>query len=98
MLAVRAGRLTEAEELAGQCYEFGLDVGDADALGWYGAQLVSIRWLQGRGEELLPLIEDLVTSTTIAEPRLELAADRDVLRAAPPAVDSPPQNHPPGDQ
>jgi len=43
-------------------------------------------------------LEDLVTSTTIAEPRLELDAVLDELRAAPTAVDSPPQNHPPGDQ
>lgn len=68
MLAVRAGRLDEATLLAAQCYEFGLEVGDIDALGWYGGQLVAIRWLQGRGEELLPLVRDLVHSTTIAEP------------------------------
>lgn len=68
MLAVREGRLDDAEEMAGACYELGLDVGDADALGWYGAQLVAIRWLQGRGGELLPIVREIANSTTIAEP------------------------------
>jgi hypothetical protein len=68
MLAMREGRLSEAEELADRCYALGIDVGDADALGWYGAQLVAIRWLQGRGEDVLPLLGDLVTSPTVAEP------------------------------
>ncbi len=65
MLAIRAGRLDEAERLAETCHTMGVVVGDADALGWYGAQLVAIRWLQGRGEELLPLIGELVDSTTV---------------------------------
>ena len=42
------GQLTEAEELADRCYALGVEVGDANALGWYGAPLVAIRWLQGR--------------------------------------------------
>ena len=67
-LAIRAGRLDEAERLAGDCYQLGLDVGDADAFGWYGAQLVAIRWLQGRGRELLALVGDLVQSPTVPEP------------------------------
>ena len=74
MLAIRAGRLDEAERLAESCHRMGVIVGDADALGWYGAQLVAIRWLQGRGEELLPLIGELVNSTTIAEPSPVVAA------------------------
>ena len=81
MLAVRDGRLEEAERLAGQCYEFGLDVGDADALGWYGAQLVAIRWLQGRGDELLPVVGDFVHSTTIAEPAAGFVAALAALAA-----------------
>lgn len=67
-LAIRAGRLGEAERLADECYQLGLDVGDADAFGWYGGQLVAIRWLQGRGEELLGLVGDLVQSPTVPEP------------------------------
>jgi hypothetical protein len=57
-LATRAGRLVEAEQLADACYRLGLDVGDADADAWYGAQLVAIRWLQGREAELLPRLGD----------------------------------------
>jgi hypothetical protein len=92
MQAMRAGRLAEAEHLAEACYRLGLDVGDADALGWYGAQLVAIRWLQGRGGELLPLLGDLAHSTTVAEPNegfvaaiaalAALAGDHDAARAA----------------
>ena len=66
MASVRAGRLAHAERLADACYRFGVEVGDADALGWYGAQLVAIRWLQGRGAELLPVLDGLVHDPTMA--------------------------------
>jgi tetratricopeptide (TPR) repeat protein len=81
MVAMREGRLAEAEELAGRCYELGLEVGDADALGWYGAQLVAIRWLQGRGEDVLPLLGDLVHSPTVAEPSTGFVAAQAALAA-----------------
>ena len=64
------------------CYELGLDVGDADALGWYGAQLISIRWLQGRGAELLPLVREIADSTTVAEPAAGFVAAVAALAAA----------------
>jgi hypothetical protein len=67
MLAIRAGRLDVAELAADACYELGQVVGDADALGWYGAQLVVIRWLQGRSDEVLPLVADLAHSPTVPE-------------------------------
>ncbi len=92
MFAIREGRLTDAEALAGACYDFGLDVGDADALGWYGAQLIAIRWLQGRADELLPLVREIADSSTIAEPAAGFVAavaalagaagDRDAARTA----------------
>ena len=92
MLAIREGRLTDGEMLAGACYDLGLDVGDADALGWYGAQLIAIRWLQGRADELLPLVREIADSSTIAEPAAGFVAavaalagatgDRDAARAA----------------
>jgi hypothetical protein len=66
-LATRAGRLDEAEQLADDCHRLGIDVGDADADGWYGAQLMAIRWLQGRGDELLPLIGALASSPTVTD-------------------------------
>jgi hypothetical protein len=65
--AMRAGRLDDAEALATACLQLGLGVGDADALGWYGAQLVAIRWLQGRGGEVLTTVVELAQSPTVAE-------------------------------
>jgi hypothetical protein len=67
MQAARAGDLQRAEQLAGECYEVGREVGDADALTWYGAQLVLLRWLQGRGAELLPYLTELSESPTLAD-------------------------------
>ena len=82
MLAIREGRLEHAERAAAACYELGCDVGDADAFGWYGAHLVAIRWLQGRGDELLNLLDELVDSTTVAEPVPAFVAARAALAAA----------------
>jgi hypothetical protein len=67
MQAIRAGELERAEQLASECYECGVDVGDVDALGFYGAQLVLLRWLQGRQTELLPYLTDLRGSPTLGE-------------------------------
>lgn len=66
MLHIRAGRFDRAEHLATECHRRGEAVGDADAQGWYGAQLVAIRWYQGRLPELLPLLTDLVNSPTLS--------------------------------
>jgi DNA-binding SARP family transcriptional activator len=66
MLAIRAGRFDEAEVMAQTCADRGQQAGDADALGWYGAQLVAIRWFQGRLTELLPMLEVLVHSHTLS--------------------------------
>ena len=81
MLAIRDGRLDRAEALAERCYELGVDVGDADALGWYGAQLVTIRWLQGRGEDVLALLGELEESPTVAEPCFGFVAATAALAA-----------------
>ncbi len=67
MCLIRAGRLEEAEQAAEDCFASGTAVGDADALAWYGGQLVAIRWLQGRAHEVLPLVEDIAASPTLAE-------------------------------
>jgi DNA-binding SARP family transcriptional activator len=66
MLMIRAGRFDEAEKKAQACAELGEAVGDADAMGWYGAHLVAIRWFQGRLDELLPTLDQLVHSTTLS--------------------------------
>ena len=52
-MAMRAGDLADAERLAESCFAIGIAAGDADAEGWFGAQLLSIRWMQGRSAELL---------------------------------------------
>jgi DNA-binding SARP family transcriptional activator len=66
MLTIRAGRFDEAETLALTCAELGQAAGDIDAMGWYGAQLVAIRWFQGRLTELLPMLDELVHSSTLS--------------------------------
>ncbi|MGW3633016.1 hypothetical protein ACWD7F_23105 [Streptomyces sp. NPDC005122] len=66
MLAVRAGRLDEAEALARACTERGIAAGDVNATVWHAAQLVTIRWYQGRVVELVPLLSEVVNSPTLS--------------------------------
>lgn len=66
MLAIRAGRFTEAEDLAGRCAERGAAAGDVDWTGWYGGQLFAIRWYQGRLGELVSMLSELVHSPTLS--------------------------------
>src|SRR6201989_1766031 len=56
MLAIRAGRFDEAEALAAVCASRGAAAGDPDHDWWSAAQLVTIRWYQGRLTELLPML------------------------------------------
>jgi tetratricopeptide (TPR) repeat protein len=65
MLLIRAGRLEEAEAQAQACFRIGTEVGDADALGYLGAHLVTIRWLQDRDAEMLATIESIANSPTL---------------------------------
>src|SRR5689334_24892473 len=66
MLAVRAGRFDEAEALAAACASRGEAAGDADHAWWSAAQLVTIRWYQGRLAELLPALHDRVHSPVLS--------------------------------
>jgi hypothetical protein len=66
MLAIRAGRLDEAESLAGICAGNGAAAGDIDGEWWSGAQLVTIRWYQGRLAELLPMLHDMAHSQVLS--------------------------------
>jgi hypothetical protein len=68
MRAIRAGRFDDAEELAAACAERGRRAGDADAVGWHGAQLVTIRWYQGRIAEMVGRLAELVHSPTLSAP------------------------------
>lgn len=66
MLAVRAGRLDQAETLARACAERGAASGDVNTTVWHAAQLVTIRWYQGRVVELVPLLGEVVNSPTLS--------------------------------
>src|SRR5580658_5274675 len=66
MLAIRAGRLDEAELLAGICAKTGATAGDIDSEWWPGAQLVTVRWYQGRLGELLPMLRERVNSPALS--------------------------------
>ena len=65
MLAIRSGDLEGAERLAEACGRRGKDVGDANASVWYSAQLMTIRWYQGRLAEMLPVLSQYVHSPTL---------------------------------
>jgi hypothetical protein len=66
MHEIRAGGWEDAEHHAKQCLAVGTSVGHADAAGWYATQLTAIHWFQGRLAELLPTIEQLVSSPTVS--------------------------------
>jgi tetratricopeptide (TPR) repeat protein len=65
MLLIRAGRLEEAEAVAGRYCELGVAAGDVDAPAFFGSQLFAIRWIQGRDAEVLDAAEELARSPTI---------------------------------
>ena len=62
-VALHRGEFEEAERLAGESYELGIATGQADALTLYGAQLLWIRWHQGRLAELLDFYAEAMQST-----------------------------------
>jgi hypothetical protein len=66
MLAIRAGKLDEAETLTGVCAQRGASAGDIDSEWWPGAQLAAIRWYQGRLTELLPMLTEAVDSPALS--------------------------------
>ncbi|MCR6481939.1 hypothetical protein M8542_03835 [Amycolatopsis sp. OK19-0408] len=82
MLTVRAGRFDDAEARAAACARRGEQAGDADATGWYTAQLGAIRWYQGRVAELLPVLRETVHSPTLSAVDNALIAGLAVAAAA----------------
>jgi tetratricopeptide (TPR) repeat protein len=54
------GRLDEAERLADAASAIGMEAGEPDALSLYAAQIGSIRWQQGRLNELDELLAQIV--------------------------------------
>jgi tetratricopeptide (TPR) repeat protein len=81
MRLVRSGRLEEAEAGAERCFGLGIEVGDADALAYYGAHLVAIRWLQGREAEIVDLADEVAASATLAHGQFVYPAAVAVLAA-----------------
>lgn len=75
MLSIRAGRLDDAESLVSLCARNGATAGDIDNEWWPGAQLVTIRWYQGRLVELLPMLHERVHSPALS------AVDNSVVAA-----------------
>ncbi len=74
MRLVRAGRLDEAEAAAAAALELGTEVGDPDAIGYYGGQLLTLRWLQDRDEEMFDLVTEVAGSTTLVLPEFTFRA------------------------
>ncbi|WP_163506862.1 AAA family ATPase [Fodinicola acaciae] len=62
MLLLRDGEVAEAEQRAEGCLAGGLAAGDPDAYGWFGTQMLTIRWLQDRAGELGPVAAELHAS------------------------------------
>jgi hypothetical protein len=59
MRAIMRGELAAGERLAEQALAYGLDKVDGVVLHAYGAQLVYLRWLQGRRADVWALLEEL---------------------------------------
>ncbi len=59
-VAVIDGDLDRAEAIAEDALQLGLAAEQADAFSLYGAQILGIRNQQGRIEEMIPLLEDIV--------------------------------------
>lgn len=74
MLLIRAGRLEEAEAAAARCYERGMAVGEADAVGYFGAHILAVRWIQGRDAEMLDAAEEVAASPTLVSPEFAFRA------------------------
>jgi hypothetical protein len=82
MLLQREGRLAEAEAAAEAAFAVGMDVGDADAVAYYGGQLVAMRWIQGRAAEVLELAAETEASPTITPLNQAFTASMASLAAA----------------
>ncbi|MGE0680060.1 MAG: hypothetical protein AB7P69_03985 [Candidatus Binatia bacterium] len=87
MLAIRAGRFEQAEHAAAACYALGVEVGDADAVAYYGAHLAAIRVFQGREAAIADATASIAAAPTLTERdhAFSSAAALFALRAGQPA-------------
>jgi RecA/RadA recombinase len=81
MRLIREGRLDDAEQAASACFELGVEVGDADATGYYGAHLLTIRWFQDRQLELFETAKEVADSSTLVTPEFAFRATAATLAA-----------------
>lgn len=81
MRLLRDGRIDAAEQAAQRCFELGVNIGDADATGYYGGHLLTIRWLQMRPDDILPLARQVAGSPTLVEGDVAPRAAAAVLAA-----------------
>ncbi len=85
--ALLTGDPDRAEQLATAALEIGIESGQPDAFGFYGAEMIGVRRQQGRYGELVPLIEEIaaenpalpVFRATLAEGHME-AGEVDTAR------------------
>ncbi|HWM18068.1 MAG TPA: hypothetical protein VNO51_00150, partial [Ilumatobacteraceae bacterium] len=81
MRLIRSGALAEAETAAGVCLQLGLEVGDADAEGYFAAHLLTIRWLQDRDGELLAAVREVADSPSLVAPEFSFRATAATMMA-----------------
>jgi hypothetical protein len=65
MRTFRRGELDRAEAMAGEALRLGDAAGDADAVAYYGAHMLTVRWAQGRLGELRDTVRDVIESSTL---------------------------------
>jgi hypothetical protein len=88
MVLARAGRFDKAEAAATGALERGIEAGDPDAPAYFGAMLASLRWWQGRPNEVIELVRTISTSPRLGfNDHVYVAADA-LLSAALGDVDS----------
>lgn len=82
MLTIRAGRLAEAEALAEEGAQAGAAAGHPDWMSWYVAQLVAIRWFQGRIGRLTDTLATIAGSSAVSVADNSFLATRALACAA----------------
>lgn len=82
MLLIRAGELAAAEAAAERCLRLGIEVGDPDARHCHGAQLMTIRWLQGRITDAVELAGRTAALPTLPDGEQVFDATLAMLAAA----------------
>jgi tetratricopeptide (TPR) repeat protein len=62
MFALFEGRIEEADVLVHRALAVGQETEEPLAMNQYGAQLLILRWLQGRSVELIPMLQTLIST------------------------------------